>query len=91
VAHDPVALDEARYHLGDQVEYVTTNYDALEGADALVIHTEWHPYRSPDFPRMLEAMSSPLIVDGRNLYDPDDMAEHGFEYVSIGRRVATAG
>jgi UDPglucose 6-dehydrogenase len=90
VAHDPVAVGEARHHLGDQVEYVTTNYDALEGADALVIHTEWHPYRSPDFPRMKEAMSSPLILDGRNLYDPDDMAEHGFEYVSIGRRVATA-
>ena len=85
VAHDPVAIDEARHHLGDRIEYVRTNYDALDGADALVIHTEWHPYRSPDFERMREAMRTPLVIDGRNLYDPQDMAEHGFAYVSIGR------
>ena len=85
VAHDPVAMDEARRHLGDQIEYVDSNYDALTGADALLIHTEWQPYRSPDFKRMAEAMSRPLILDGRNLYDPEDMAEHGFQYVSIGR------
>ncbi len=86
VAHDPVATREARHHLGDRIEYVDTNYHALDGADALVIHTEWHPYRSPDFPRMRAAMKTPLILDGRNLYDPQDMAEHGFEYVSIGRQ-----
>jgi UDPglucose 6-dehydrogenase len=85
VAHDPVAMDEARHHLGNRIEYVETNYDALDGADALVIHTEWLPYRSPDFGRMREAMAHPLILDGRNLYDPADIAEHGFEYVSIGR------
>ena len=85
VAHDPVAMDEARRHLGDQIEYVDSNYDALTGADALLIHTEWQPYRSPDFKRMAEAMSRPLILDGRNLYDPEDMAEHGFQYISIGR------
>jgi UDPglucose 6-dehydrogenase len=89
VAHDPVAIEEARLHLGDRVEYAETNYDALNGADALVIHTEWHPYRSPDFARMKEAMKTPLILDGRNLYDPSEMAAHGFEYVSIGRRIAT--
>ena len=85
VAHDPVAMDEARHHLGDQIEYVASNYEALTGADALLIHTEWQPYRSPDFRRMAEAMSRPLILDGRNLYDPEDMAEQGFQYVSIGR------
>ena len=85
VAHDPVAMDEARRHLGDRIEYVTTNYDALDDAEALVIHTEWHPYRSPDFPRMRLAMRRPLVLDGRNLYDPKDMAQLGFEYVSIGR------
>jgi len=85
VAHDPVAMDQARHHLGNRIEYVETNYDALDGADALVIHTEWLPYRSPDFGRMREAMAHPLILDGRNLYDPAGMAEHGFEYVSIGR------
>lgn len=91
VAHDPVAMHEAKMHLGDRIEYVDTNYDALSGADALVIHTEWHPYRSPDFPRMMDSMNRPLILDGRNLYDPSDMAEHGFEYVSIGRAPVTVG
>ena len=91
LAHDPVAIGEARHHLGDRVEYAATNYAALEGADALVIHTEWHPYRSPDFPRMREAMARPLILDGRNLYDPSDMAARGFEYVSIGRASPTSG
>lgn len=86
IAHDPVAVDEAKHHLGDRIEYVSTNYDALDGADALIIHTEWHPYRSPDFPRMKASMKAPLILDGRNLYDPQDMAEHGFAYVSIGRQ-----
>jgi UDPglucose 6-dehydrogenase len=86
VAHDPVAMDEARRHLGDRIEYAETNYDALEGAHALVIHTEWHPYRRPDFKRMRGVMARPLIVDGRNLYDPASVARHGFEYVSIGRR-----
>lgn len=85
VAHDPVAMDEARHHLGDRIEYVESNYDALAGADALLIHTEWQPYRSPDFSRMSQAMNRPLILDGRNLYDLHDMAEHGFQYVSIGR------
>jgi UDPglucose 6-dehydrogenase len=85
VAHDPVAIEEAKHHLGDRIEYVATNYDALDGADALVIHTEWHPYRSPDFPRIRAAMNTPFVLDGRNLYDPEDMGEHGFTYVSIGR------
>ncbi|MFQ5537010.1 MAG: UDP-glucose dehydrogenase family protein [Gemmatimonadota bacterium] len=90
VAHDPVAVDEARRHFGDRVEYVDSNYDALQDADALVIHTEWHPYRRPDFERMKEAMARPLILDGRNLWDPEDMAERGFEYVCIGRPTAAA-
>ena len=85
VAHDPVAMAEARHYLGDRVTYVDTNYDALNDAHALVIHTEWHPYRSPDFNRMKTSMARPLIIDGRNLYAPSDMSERGFEYVSIGR------
>ena len=85
VAHDPVAMDQARRILGDRIEYVRTNYDALAGADALVIHTEWHPYRRPDFQRMRTSMRGRLILDGRNLWDPADMAERGFEYVCIGR------
>ena len=85
VAHDPVAMEEAIHHFGDRIEYAPSNYDALEGASALVIHTEWQPYRSPDFSRMMKLMERPLILDGRNVYSPTSMARHGFEYVSIGR------
>ena len=91
VVHDPVAMEEARHHFGDRVEYADTNYDALDGASALVVHTEWQPYRSPDFPRMADLMKRPLIVDGRNVYAPTSMARHGFEYVSIGRQTVTPG
>jgi UDPglucose 6-dehydrogenase len=86
VAHDPVAMEEAHRHFGDRIGYAKTNYDALDGADALVIHTEWLPYRHPDFARMRAKMANPLILDGRNLYDPASVAEEGFEYHSIGRR-----
>jgi UDPglucose 6-dehydrogenase len=88
VAHDPVAMDEARGHFGDRIEYAPSNYAALEGAVALVIHTEWQPYRRPDFDRMREAMAGDLILDGRNLWKPSAIAERGFEYVSIGRPAA---
>jgi len=90
-AHDPVAMDEARRHLGDAITYAGSNYDALEGADALLIHTEWLPYRRPDFPRMKALMNTPLILDGRNIYRPERMAEHGFEYYSVGRVPVTPG
>ena len=89
VAHDPVAVAEAIKIFENRIEYADLNYDALKGADALVIHTEWHPYRHPDFERMRAAMKRPLVLDGRNLYQHDQMAEHGFEYVSIGRSPVT--
>ena len=86
VAHDPVALSEARQELGDSIECRDSNYDALEGADALLIHTEWQPYRHPDFARMRSLLGEPVVIDGRNLYPPRVMREHGFEYHSIGRQ-----
>ncbi len=86
VAHDPVAMHEARRILGDAIEYRDQNYDALEGADALLIHTEWHPYRHPDFERMRNLLRQPVILDGRNLYTPAAMRDLGFEYHSVGRR-----
>ena len=85
VAHDPVAIEEARNLFDERVEFSGGNYEALEGADALIIHTEWHLYRHPDFGRIRALMKRPLILDGRNLYDPARMAELGFEYVCIGR------
>ena len=89
VAHDPVARHEAERILGDTIEYRDHNYETLEGADALVIHTEWHPYRRPDFPRIKDLLREPVILDGRNLYNPAQMRELGFEYVSVGRRPVT--
>ena len=86
-AHDPAAMGEARRILGDSIELVDVNYDALKDADALVIHTEWLPYRRPDFGRMRSLMAQPLVFDGRNLYSLESMAEAGFEYYSVGRPV----
>jgi UDPglucose 6-dehydrogenase len=85
VAHDPVAMHEARRRLGDRVSYGTTNYDTLEGAAALVVVTEWNEYRHPDFARIKRALSRSIIIDGRNLYDPAKMKSLGFIYRSIGR------
>ncbi len=91
VAHDPVAMEEARRHLGDRIAYAATNYETLEGADALVIHTEWQPYRNPDFVRMKGSLKEAVVFDGRNLWDPADMVERGFEYTCVGRGAARGG
>ncbi len=85
VAHDPVAIPEAKRRLGSRIEYADQNYDALVGSDALVIVTDWNEYRHPNFDRMRECLKRPIVVDGRNLYDPRRMAELGFQYFSIGR------
>jgi len=88
--HDPAAIASARRHLGERVTYATNAYDAVEGAAALAIVTEWLEYRNPDFERIKQALSRRLIVDGRNLYDPQRMARLGFTYESIGRPAACA-
>lgn len=85
-AHDPVAMTEARRILGDRIEYAESNYDALQGADALVVVTDWNEYRHPDFGRVKALLKRPLIVDGRNLYDPEKMESLGIAYHSIGRK-----
>jgi UDPglucose 6-dehydrogenase len=84
-AHDPVAVAGARALLGDAVTFTDTSYDALAGADALAVMTDWNEYRNPDFRRMREALARPAVVDARNLYDPARMAALGFHYQSIGR------
>ncbi len=85
VAHDPAAMDEARRRLDDRITYAETGYAALDGADALVVITDWNEYRHPDFGRIKQALRRPVIVDGRNLYDPSKMRTLGFQYLSIGR------
>ena len=84
-AHDPEAAATARRLFGDRIEYSNRVYDAVDGADALVIVTEWLEYRNPDFDRIKSVMRRPIIVDGRNLYDPKKMKAMGFTYASIGR------
>lgn len=84
-AHDPAALDNARALLGNRIDYAETNYEALIGADALVVVTDWNEYRHPDFERVKRALKQPVIVDGRNLYDVEKMRELGVRYHSIGR------
>ncbi|MGH7529949.1 MAG: UDP-glucose dehydrogenase family protein [Gemmatimonadales bacterium] len=88
--HDPAAMSTAARHLGSRVSYAAHAYDALPGADALAIATEWLEYRNPDFARIKQLLSRPLIVDGRNLYDPQKLARLGFTYDSIGRRCASS-
>jgi UDPglucose 6-dehydrogenase len=85
VAHDPAAMEEARRRLGDRIGYAVTNYEAVAGADALVIVTDWNEYRHPDFLRMKEALRRPIVIDGRNLYSPEKLSSLGFTYRSFGR------
>ena len=86
-AYDPAAMHEAQRVLGNEprVRYAQSPNDALEGADALVIVTEWKEFRSPDFELIKERLKQPLILDGRNLYDPALVRGMGFDYLAIGR------
>ena len=86
-AYDPAAMHEAQRVLGNEprVRYAQSPNDALDGADALVIVTEWKEFRSPDFELIKERLKQPLIVDGRNLYDPALVRGMGFDYLAIGR------
>jgi UDPglucose 6-dehydrogenase len=84
-AHDPAAMDHARGLLGNRIDFAETNYEALEGADALVVVTDWMEYRHPNFDRVKSTLRQPVIVDGRNLYDVEKMRELGIRYHSIGR------
>jgi len=86
-AYDPVAMNEARRILGSPpgLSYASDPMDALNGADALLIATEWKQFRSPDFDAVAAALKRPVIFDGRNLYQPQPLIERGFEYHSIGR------
>src|SRR5688572_24484089 len=89
-AHDPAALHEAKRRMGDRIRYAESNYDALDGADALVVVTDWNEYRHPDFARMKSTLRRPIVIDGRNLYDANKMQTLGFTYVSFGRGGARA-
>jgi len=84
-AYDPQATKVAKGIFGSKVTLATRSYDALKGADCLVIVTEWSEFRRPDFEKMRKLMRSPIIFDGRNLFTPEQMKQSGFTYYSVGR------
>jgi UDPglucose 6-dehydrogenase len=86
-AYDPVAMDETQhiYGLREDLKLVGTKEAALEKADALIICTEWKIFRAPNFDLIKSALANPVVFDGRNLYEPERMAEYGFEYYAVGR------
>lgn len=88
-AYDPAAGERAREILGSNVEFVGSAYEAARAADALLILTEWEEFAVLDLDRLYKQMKYPMVIDGRNLYDPNAMAARGFTYYSIGRAVAT--
>ncbi|MBI1367315.1 MAG: nucleotide sugar dehydrogenase [Planctomycetes bacterium] len=85
-AYDPVAHESAEHIFRDRITYAADAMAALDGADALIICTEWDEFRTPEFAEMRQRMNRPVIFDGRNLYRPKTMAEQGFAYHSVGRR-----
>ena len=85
VVFDPEAMNNVKKEVGKKVKYASNMYEALEGADALMIMTEWPEFRTPDFSKMKDKLKNKVIFDGRNLYDLDEIKAQGFEYYSIGR------
>ncbi len=85
-AYDPKAIEEAKVIFGDSIKYTQTNYEALSGADALILVTEWNEFRRPDFEKIKKLLKTPVIFDGRNQYEPKRMQERGFEYVCVGKQ-----
>ena len=85
-AHDPEAREQARAHFGKKIEIVEHQYDAVKGADALVLVTEWRQYQNPDFKRVAATMRTPILLDGRNIWSTYDLRKLGFTYMGIGVR-----
>lgn len=84
-AFDPVAAEECRRRIGDRIEYARNMYDALEGADAMVVVTEWQEFKVPKFTYIEKALKEKIIFDGRNIYNPEQMKEFGYIYYGIGK------
>jgi UDPglucose 6-dehydrogenase len=87
VAHDPEAMEIVRPTYGSRIELAKTAYDAVEGADALALVTEWREYQSPDFARIKAALKQPVLIDGRNIWSQYNLRSQGFQYSGIGVRV----
>ena len=85
-AFDPEAMKIARGIFGARVDFEDKSYDALKGADALALVTEWPEFREPDWSRIKKLMKTPVVFDGRNIYNPEQLRGHGFTYLSMGRK-----
>jgi len=85
VARDPAATESTRKVLADRIAYADNDYQVAEGADALILMTEWREFRNPDFTRLKSIMARPILFDGRNVWDPDHVRELGFTYYGVGR------
>jgi len=83
---DPEAMDNIRNKFGDQLSYSKNMYEVVNDADALIVSTEWNVFRSPDLNKVKELMKNPVVFDGRNVYQSDEMAQNGFTYYSVGRK-----
>ena len=84
-AYDPEAAEEARKVFDSRIRVTGNNYDFVEGADALVLATEWQAFRNPNFEQMKRLMRTPVVFDGRNIYDPARMRQLGFTYYAVGK------
>jgi UDPglucose 6-dehydrogenase len=85
-AYDPAAMDEAKKYLGDSIYYATDIYDASNDADALIVPTEWKEFRLPNWDILKKIMKGHLVVDGRNIYNRDELFSYGFDYRGIGQK-----
>ncbi len=83
-AYDPVAMDEAKHQLQDRITYAADAYQALTGADALLLITEWSEFRVPNWSRVKDALRQPVVFDGRNIYSGTELRALGFTYSGIG-------
>jgi UDPglucose 6-dehydrogenase len=84
-AYDPEAMEEAKAIFGNRIQLTSTNYGCLDGADALLLVTEWQAFRNPNFDRIKSIMRQPVIFDGRNIFDSGHLKKMGFTYYSVGR------
>jgi UDPglucose 6-dehydrogenase len=87
IAFDPEGMNNVRKQIGDVIDYAENQYEALKGADALIIATEWNEFRTPDFTKVAAILKNKAIFDGRNLFDLTAIEDLGFHYESVGRRV----
>lgn len=85
-AYDPAAMENAKYYLDEILDYKEDQYETLKGSEALLILTEWNEFRNPDFAKIKSSLKTPVIFDGRNIFEPDKMKALGFAYYSIGRK-----